>query len=156
MAKLHHLSHWCRFRDITLTQLAEKSGIQVEVLRSAQNGSGEDLSLSSLNSIAEQLEIPTPWLHYDPIVIQRLWNSPEEDDPALPPNDIADPLFEQIIDKAREHQDLFLLLTSLVHHGDPKLIRAAQVNLQSLFKQARNVSIPWGSRPPGHFEPPND
>ncbi|MEE8126395.1 MAG: XRE family transcriptional regulator [Nitrospirales bacterium] len=155
MAALHHFSQWCQFRDLTLSQLAEKSGLQVEVLRSVQNGS-LDPSLSLLDSIAAHLQIPTPWLHYDPLVIQRLWNAPEEEDPKLPTYDIADPLFQQIIATARENQDLFLLLTSLVHHGDPKLIRAAQVNLQSLFKQARNVSIPWGSRPPGHFEPPND
>ena len=72
-------------------------------------------------------------------------------------NDLSiDPLFERMIQVRRDHPDLFVLLTNLIHHGDPKLIRAAHVNLQSLSKQIRATTLPWGSRPPGHFEPPSD
>ena len=48
------------------------------------------------------------------------------------------------------------LLTSLLRHGEPKLLRAAEVNLRSLLKQARTSTVPWQNRPSGHFEPPND
>ena len=106
--------------------------------------------------ISQSLNVPEAWLHNDPRTLLRLWNDPDEDNPELPNTTSPDPLFQRIIQTSRDHQDLFVLLTSLLHHGDPKLIRAAQVNLQSLFKQVRPTTVPWGSRPPGHFEPPND
>ncbi len=115
-----------------------------------------DPPLSMLNRISEGLNIPIAWLHYAPQTILRLWNDHEEEDPTLPEHTSTDPLFERIFQVSREHQEVLTLLTNLIHHGDSKLIRAAQVNLQSLFKQVRKTSLPWGSRPPGHFEPPSD
>jgi len=115
-----------------------------------------DPPLSIITLIAHSLNVPESWLHNDPRTLLRLWNDPDEDNPELPNTSSPDPLFQRIIQLSRDYQDLFVLLTSLLHHGDPKLIRAAQVSLQSLLKQARPTTIPWGSRPPGHFEPPND
>ena len=115
-----------------------------------------DPPLSIITLIAHSLNVPESWLHNDPWTLLRLWNDPDEDNPELPNTSSPDPLFQRIIQTSRDYQDLFVLLTSLLHHGDPKLIRAAQVSLQSLFKQARPTTVPWGSRPPGHFEPPND
>lgn len=149
------LSQWCQFRGITLSELAGKTGIQLDVLESLHSGTA-DLSISVMDTIAGHLEIPTAWLHYDPHTIQRLWNDPDEDLPGLPPVSVSDPVFQRIIQASREYQDLFITLTHLLHHGDPKLIRAAQVSLQSLLKQARPTAVPWGSRPPGHFEPPSE
>ena len=62
----------------------------------------------------------------------------------------------QILQENQTGQDLYALLTALLRHGDAKLIRAAEVNLRSLLKQARTADVPWQSRPPGHFEPPSD
>jgi hypothetical protein len=81
---------------------------------------------------------------------------PDDEQPELPTDHSIDPIFERLIQAHRQHSELFALLTSLVHFGDPKLIRAAQVNLQSLSKQIRATTVPWGSRPSGHFEPPSD
>ena len=53
-------------------------------------------------------------------------------------------------------REMYVLLTSLLRHGEPKLLRAAEVNLRSLLKQARTSTVPWQNRPSGHFEPPND
>ena len=155
MSLNHHIDQWCRFRGITLLQLAEKTGVQITTLHSVQSGTPE-VSLSLFETIAEHLNIPTAWLHYDPRIIQRLWNDPDEDNQELTDPPSSDPLFQRIIQASREYQDIFVLLTSILHHGDPKLIRATQVSLQSLLKQARPTTVPWGSRPPGHFEPPSD
>ena len=149
------LPQWCQYRHLTLAQLSAQSNVALETLQSLQNGS-LDPSLSLLDAIAIQLQIPTSWLHYNPHTIQRLWNDLDDDQPELPHDHSIDPMFERMIQVRRDHPELFLLLTSLIHHGDPKLIRAAQVNLQSLFKQIRPTTVPWGSRPPGHFEPPSD
>jgi transcriptional regulator with XRE-family HTH domain len=150
-----HINQWCQFRGITLSELAEKTGVQITLLQSLQSGDPE-IPVSLFDTISGHLNIPTAWLHYDPQVIQRLWNDPDEDHPQLPPVTSSDPLFQRILQTSREYQDIFVTLTSLLHHGDLKLIRAAQVSLQSLLKQARPTTVPWGSRPPGHFEPPSD
>jgi len=155
MSRGYCLDQWCQIRGMPLSELAEKTGVRIEMLQSVQNGA-LDASISLFETIAEQLGIPTAWLHYDPRVIQRLWNDADEDNPELPEASSTDPIFQRIIQASREYQDIFILLTSILHHGDPKLIRAAQVNLQSLLKQARPTTVPWGSRRPGHFEPPSD
>mgnify|MGYP000221074830 CR=1 FL=1 len=150
-----YLLQWCQYRQFTLAQLSNQTDIELKNLESVNNGS-MDPSLSLMDTIAKQLHIPTSWLHHDPAVIQRLWNDADEDEPELPNDHSMDPIFERMIQVRHEHPELFILLTNLVHHGDPKLIRAAQVNLQSLAKQIRATTLPWGSRPPGHFEPPSD
>jgi hypothetical protein len=53
-------------------------------------------------------------------------------------------------------RSLYVLLTALMQAGDPKLLRAAEVSLRSLVKQARQATVPWQQHPPGHFEPPSD
>ena len=150
-----YLQQWCQYRQLTLAQLSDQTGIELQSLESIHNGS-IDPSLSLLDLIAKELHIPTSWIHHDPYVIQRVWNDTDEEEPELPKDHSIDPIFERMIQIRREHPELFVLLTNLVHHGDPKLIRAAQVNLQSLSKQIRATTLPWGSRPPGHFEPPSD
>ncbi len=155
MSKQLYLQQWCQYRQLTFPQLSHQTNITLDSLESIHNGS-MDPSLSLLDTIANQLAIPTSWLHNDPQVIQRLWNDADEDEPILPEDLSIDPVFERMIQVRHDHPELFVLLTNLIHHGDPKLIRAAHVNLQSLSKQIRATTLPWGSRPPGHFEPPSD
>lgn len=152
-----HLSQWCQTRGLSLADISQETGVALNSLQDFQKGTW-DPPLSVITSIAQSLNVPESWLHSDPRTLLRLWNDSDEEDPALPSasSSSADPLFQRIIQTARDYQDLFVLLTSLLHHGDPKLIRAAQVSLQSLLKQARPTTVPWGSRPSGHFEPPND
>jgi len=150
-----HLNHWCQTRALSLADLSRQTGVALSNLQDFQKGNW-DPPLSVMTAIAQSLNVPESWLHNDPRTLLRLWNDTDEDNPELPNTSSPDPLFQRIIQTSRDYQDLFVLLTSLLHHGDPKLIRAAQVSLQSLLKQARPTTVPWGSRPPGHFEPPND
>ncbi len=155
MSKHLYLQQWCQYRQLNLSQLSDQTDISLDSLESLNKGS-MDPTLSLLDTIASQLAIPISWLHDDPHVIQRLWNDADEDEPDLPKDLSIDPLFERMMQVRRDHPELFVLLTNLIHHGDPKLIRAAHVNLQSLSKQIRATTLPWGSRPPGHFEPPSE
>ncbi len=155
MAHTLYLHQWCQYQRLTLSELADQTGIELNTLESVDNGS-LDPSLSLLYTIVEQLHIPTSWLLHDPQIIQRLWNDPDEDQPELPNDHSMDPIFPRMIQAYRQHPELFVWLTNLVHYEDSKLIRAAHVNLQSLVKQIRKTTVPWGSRPPGHFEPPSD
>ena len=150
-----YLKHWCQAKGLSLCELSEQTGVATSDLQEFQQGEW-DPPLSIVTAIARSLDVPMSWLHYDPLVIQRLWSDPEEDRPTLPDFSSPDPLLQRIIQLNQDYQDHFALLASLLHHGDAKLIRAAQVSLQSLAKQVRPIGLPWGSRPPGHFEPPSD
>lgn len=150
-----HLNQWCQTKGLSLADLSKQTGVALTTLQDFQKGEW-DPPLSVIKVIAQSLDVPVSWLHSDPRTIQRLWNDPDEDNPELPDTSLSEPLFQRIIQASRDHQDIFVLLTSILHHGDPKLIRAARVSLQSLLKQARPTTVPWGSRPPGHFEPPSD
>ncbi len=150
------LEQWGKIKGLSLRDVAQRSSVEFENLENLREGTW-DPPLSVLTAIAASLDIPVSWLFIDPLVIQRLWSDPEEEEDMLPPpTQSPDPVLHRVIQESRRHPELFTLLTSLAHHGDPKLIRAAQVNLQSLLKQARTTTVPWGSRPPGHFEPPSD
>ena len=150
-----NLSNWCQAKGLSLADLSRQTGVAMTSLQDFQKGEW-DAPLSVITAIAQSLDVPVSWLHSDPRTIQRLWNDPDEDHPEFPDTSSSDPIFQRMIQASREYQDIFILLTSILHHGDPKLIRAAQVSLQSLLKQARPTTVPWGSRPPGHFEPPSD
>ena len=155
MIQTLYLHQWCQYQHLTLAQLGTQTGIELDTLESINSGR-LDPSLSLLGTITEQLHIPTSWLLHDPQVMERLWNDPDEDEPELPDDHSIDPMFARMIQAYRQHPELFILLTNLVHYEDPKLIRASQVNLQSLVKQIRKTTLPWSSRSPGHFEPPSD
>ena len=150
-----HLSRWRKARSLSLPQLSRQSGVPIETLQDFERGA-YDPPLSFMISIADSLDIPPSWLFSDPVAILQLWNDFETDREVFPSADSPDPLLQRILQESRQYPELFTLLANLVHQGDPKLIRAAQVSLQSLFKQARHITVPWGSRPPGHFEPPSD
>jgi hypothetical protein len=63
---------------------------------------------------------------------------------------------DRILAGSRADRSLYVLLTTLMQAGDPKLLRAAEMSLRSLVKQARQATVPWQQRPSGHFEPPSD
>jgi len=81
---------------------------------------------------------------------------PDGEDSIYPDLDSPDPVTERILRGSHTDREMYVLLTSLLLHGEPKLLRAAEVNLRSLLKQARTSTVPWQNRPSGHFEPPND
>lgn len=76
--------------------------------------------------------------------------SPEE------PTEVTKAVLDALRSASPEERDLFYLLSMLIQEGDPKLIRAVEVNLRSLVKQTRRSEIPWANRRPGNFDPPDD
>ncbi len=112
-----------------------------------------------METVARGLDIPAAWLHTDPVEFDLLFKNEteeENDQENRPVPWPADPLIARIRDGRRANRVLYALLTTLLERGDDKLLRAAEINLKSLLKQARQTSLPWQSRPPGHFEPPSD
>ena len=114
-----------------------------------------DPPTSTLPRLADALAIPVPWLFVDPSQMTIL-TTDGDGEPIADKTSSADPVLDQVWEACRRDRSLFVLLTALLQSGEPKLLTAAEASLRSLVKQARRSSVPWQSRPSGHFEPPSD
>ena len=135
--------------------LAERAGIaasSLEALESEQT----DPQASTMEALAGALKIPLPWLFIHPTDLDLLCKGDDDEPAPLATLTGADPVLERILVAAGHDRSLYVLLTALMQSGDPKLLRAAEVSLRSLVKQSKQATVPWQSRPPGHFEPPSD
>ena len=148
---------WRLSRQQSLEELAEKTGLSISLLDALETDD-RHVELTIMETVARGLDIPAAWLHTDPAEFDLLFKDEEDenDDENLPVPWMADPLIARIREGRRANRILYALLTALLERGDAKLLRAAEINLKSLLKQAKQTSLPWQSRPPGHFEPPSD
>ena len=146
---------WRKARQISASKLALESGIDQSTIESIENGELDPV-VSVVEALAKGLAIPPAWFYSTPKAIELLLGDPDGEETLYPNLDSPDPVTERILHGKQANQDLYVLLTSLLRHGEPKLLRAAEVNLRSLLKQARTATVPWKSRPSGHFEPPSD
>jgi transcriptional regulator with XRE-family HTH domain len=113
-----------------------------------------DPAMGTMEALARALRIPAAWLFESPQSFEALFKEADEEDASVPSQ--ADPVTDRILAGSRMDRSLYVLLTTLMQAGDPKLLRAAEVSLRSLVKQSRQATVPWQQRPSGHFEPPND
>jgi transcriptional regulator with XRE-family HTH domain len=155
MALGSHIQAWRVARGQSVADLAAKAGLPAASLDSIESGQMDPMA-STLESLASAIGIPTGWLYIDPQHLKLLLADPDEDayEPDLPAS--IDAATTQVFVGLRRNPELYALLTALIQNGDPKLLRAAEVNLRSLVKQSKQAEVPWQSRPPGHFEPPSD
>ncbi len=144
---------WRISRGHSVNDLATESHLPVHTLEEIEADT-LDPSASLLETLAAALKIPPAWLFSHPTAFRTLFDNPEEDD--NPPPTGPDPVTERILAGSQMDRSLYVLLTAIMQSGEPKLLRAAEVNLRSLVKQAKQATIPWQNRPSGHFEPPND
>ncbi|MEW6248421.1 MAG: helix-turn-helix transcriptional regulator [Nitrospirota bacterium] len=152
-----HLQAWRLSRRQPAEVLARKADLPVATVEAIEAGE-LDPPVSTLEALASALGVPAPWLYGDPKDFEVLFEQPEEEGDGggpLQPNGV-DPVTERILLGTRFDRSLYALLTALIQNGDPKLLRAAEVSLRSLVKQSKQATVPWQSRPPGHFEPPSD
>ena len=150
-----YLQAWRKFRGYSTSTLAEKTGIAPQNIEEVETG-GVDPPTSLLEALSLGLGIPPAWLFYDPSSLKLLLGDPDDEEETWLNGNSQDPVIERILTASHQDRELFALLTALLQSQDPKLIRAAEVNLRSLLKQIRTTNVPWQSRPPGHFEPPSD
>ncbi len=142
---------WRASRQYSVEALANKARILPETLDEIESDQ-VDPTVTTLESIAAALQIPPSWLFGDPRMLELLFDDPDEPAPA----DQVDPVTERILLASRTDRSLYAQLTALLQSGEPKLLRAADVSLRTLVKQSKQATVPWQSRPPGHFEPPSD
>jgi transcriptional regulator with XRE-family HTH domain len=153
MALGQHIQAWRISRGHSVDDLAAGSQLLPHLLEEIE-AEAVDPSASTLEALAAAMKIPPAWLFSHPASFRTLFDDPEEDENSTPVG--PDPVTERILTGSRMDRSLYVLLTAIVQSGEPKLLRAAEVNLRSLVKQAKQATIPWQNRPSGHFEPPND
>ena len=144
---------WRISRGHSVEALATESHLPPHALEEIE-AEEVDPSASILEAVAAALKIPPAWLFSHPTSFRTLFEDPEESESSIPAS--PDPVTERILAGSRMDRSLYVLLTAIMQSGEPKLLRAAEVNLRSLVKQAKQSTIPWQNRPSGHFEPPSD
>jgi transcriptional regulator with XRE-family HTH domain len=148
-----HIQSWRRSKSQSVEFLSDAAGIPYLLLEQIESGQ-TDPTTETIETLAGALRIPPAWLFDDPTSFTHLFadaDGGKEVDPAH-----IDPVTDRILAGSRADRSLYVLLTTLMQAGDPKLLRAAEMSLRSLVKQARQATVPWQQRPSGHFEPPSD
>lgn len=150
-----HIQAWRLSRGLSVPAAATKAGLPAHLLEAIEAGE-LDPPASTLEALASALDVPTSWLFGDPKHLELLTADVDGDSPEPSCPDAVDPVMERILLGAQQERELYVLLTALLQSGEPKLVKAAEASLRSLVKQSRQASVPWQTRPPGHFEPPSD
>jgi transcriptional regulator with XRE-family HTH domain len=146
---------WRQSQKSSETALAQGAGITVHLLQELESEQC-DPHVSVLEALATALKIPLPWIFILPSDVELLCKDDDEEPLALSTLRDTDPVLDKILMATGQDRTLYVLLTALLQSADPKLLRAAEVSLRSLVKQSKQATVPWLSRPPGHFEPPSD
>src|SRR5262249_49110146 len=144
---------WRVSQGHSIDDLAAELHLQPQLLEKIETGE-VDPSASLLEALAGALKIPPAWLFSHPTLFQTLLEEPEGNTDSHPPG--PDPGQEGILGRLIQDRSPDGLLKAIMQSGEPKLLRAAEVNLRSLVKQAKQATVPWQNRPSGHFEPPSD
>lgn len=153
MALGQQIQAWRISRGHSIDDLATESHLLPHVLEDIE-AEIIDPSASLLEVLAAAMKIPPAWLFSHPTSFRTLFDDPEEDTSSTPTG--PDPVTERILSGSQMDRSLYVLLTAIIQSGEPKLLRAAEVNLRSLVKQAKHATVPWQNRTSGHFEPPSD
>ncbi len=146
---------WRLSQRHSVEALASKAGLAGASLEALESGES-DPPVSTLEALAVALGIPPSWLYAHPTHVELLTTDPDGEVLASPSPDAVDPVVDHILQGIARQRELYVLLTTILQGGDPKLLRAAEASLRSLAKQSRQATIPWQSRISGHFEPPTD
>jgi transcriptional regulator with XRE-family HTH domain len=147
-----NIQAWRISRGYSEAALAKKADVSEATLASIESDAF-DAPVSIFPAIAGALGVPPSWLWSDPRHLARLMEGAEE---GVATDTSVDPVIEQVLRTANIEPEMYVLLSAIVQSGEPKLLRAAQASLRSLAKQAKQPTVPWESRPSGHFEPPSD
>ena len=128
-------------RGKSVTGLAKKVGMPSTELEAIEAGE-LDPPASALEVLATGLGIPPGWLYSNPTAINTLLGDPDEKESDWTNIESPDPILELIAHGTPEQREMYSLLAALLQSGEPKLLRAAEVNLRSLLKQAQTATVP--------------
>ncbi|QPD03823.1 MAG: hypothetical protein Nkreftii_001597 [Candidatus Nitrospira kreftii] len=147
------IQSWRHSKNQSVELLSDAASIPTSLLEQIESGL-TDPTAGMIEAFAGALHIPPSWLFDEPQSFTHLFTDADEGDAPDPSH--IDPVTDRILAASQEDRSLYVLLTTLMQAGDPKLLRAAEMSLRSLVKQSRQATVPWQQRPSGHFEPPSD
>lgn len=147
------IQSWRHSKNQSVESLSNAAGIPNVLLEQIESGQ-TDPTVETIQALAGALRIPPSWLFDAPQSFTHLFGDADANEKPDPAH--IDPVTDRILAGARTDRSLYVLLTTLMQAGDPKLLRAAEMSLRSLVKQSRQATVPWQQRPSGHFEPPSD
>jgi transcriptional regulator with XRE-family HTH domain len=144
---------WRLSRKQSIESLSDAAGIPATLLEQIEVDQA-DPTTGTIEALASALRIPPAWLFDNPQSFTCLFTDSADNEE--PDTSQIDPVTDRILAGSHADRSLYVLLTTLMQAGDPKLLRAAEMSLRSLVKQSRHATVPWQQRPSGHFEPPSD
>lgn len=147
------IQSWRRSKNQSVELLSDTAGVPHQLLEQIESGQ-TDPTIETIEALARALGIPPAWLFDVPQSFTHLFTDTDEEGEVDPVQ--IDPVTERILAGSQADRSLYVLLTTLMQAGDPKLLRAAEMSLRSLVKQSRQATVPWQQRLSGHFEPPSD
>lgn len=147
------IQRWRLSRNRSVESLSDAARIPHALLEQIE-ADQTDPTTGTIEALASVLRIPPSWLFDNPRSFEYLFTDSAESDE--PNRSQLDPVTDRILAGSHTDRSLYVLLTTLIQAGDPKLLRAAEMSLRSLVKQSRQAIVPWQQRPSGHFEPPSD
>lgn len=145
---------WRLVRKQSIESLSSAAGLPHDLLKQIE-ANQTDPTTGTIEALARAFRVPPSWLFDHPGSFEYLFRD-SSDEGEEPDTVQFDPVTDRILAGSRADRSLFVLLTTLMQAGDPKLLRAAEMSLRSLVKQSRHATVPWQQRPSGHFEPPSD
>ncbi|HWF62889.1 MAG TPA: helix-turn-helix transcriptional regulator [Nitrospira sp.] len=144
---------WRLYKNQSIESLSDAARISTALLEQIEADQA-DPTTAMIEALASALHIPPSWLFDNPRSFEYLFTDSSEGEE--PDRSQLDPVTDRILAGSHTDRSLYVLLTTLMQAGDPKLLRAAEMSLRSLIKQSRQATVPWQQRPSGHFEPPSD
>ncbi|HWV45962.1 MAG TPA: helix-turn-helix transcriptional regulator, partial [Nitrospira sp.] len=147
------IQSWRLYKNQSIESLSDAARIPTVVLEQIE-ADQTDPTTATIEALASALRVPPSWLFDDPRSFEYLFADSAESEE--PDRSQLDPVTDRILAGSHTDRSLYVLLTTLIQAADPKLLRAAEMSLRSLVKQARHATVPWQQRPSGHFEPPSD
>jgi transcriptional regulator with XRE-family HTH domain len=147
------IQSWRLYKNQSIESLSHAARIPTVLLEQIE-ADQTDPTTVIIEALASALRIPPSWLFDNPRSFEHLFTDSTEGGEL--DSSQLDPVTDRILAGSHADRSLYVLLTTLIQTGDPKLLRAAEMSLRSLVKQSRQATVPWQQRPSGHFEPPSD
>lgn len=144
---------WRLYKNRSIESLSDATSISTALLEQIE-ADQTDPTTAMLEALASALGVPPSWLFDNPRSFEYLFTDTAAGEE--PDRSQLDPVTDRILAGSHANRSLYVLLTTLIQAGDPKLLRAAEMSLRSLVKQSQQATVPWQQRPSGHFEPPSD
>ena len=121
------IQSWRLYKNQSIESLSDAAGVPNALLEQIESDQ-TDPTTGTIEALASALRIPPSWLFNRPRSFEYLFTDSEEGE-ELDTSQI-DPVTDRILAGSHTDRSLYVLLTTLIQAGDPKLLRAAEMSLR--------------------------